>query len=319
MTRTNNGQKILENKVNDIYVKKGTTAYDLIKQMGHTGGFTASKIAKGTKLMTKIVNNKDATNFLSFPACLMATGCRGTLVQMVKEKMVDVVITTVGTVSHDIIRLKDDYYEGKFEMDDKWLHEEEIFRLGNVLIKEESFGPFEERMLSFFRDIMKSGKTRLSTHELLKEIGLRINDENSFLYWCAKNDIPVIIPAITDGAMGTHLWQFIRHNDFYVDVFKDEDLMSDLIYNAKEANAIILGGGPSKHHIIWWAQFRDGLDNSVYVTTAQEYDGSLSGARMREAVSWGKVKEDASYVTIEGDATVLLPFMLAAVFEGYQK
>jgi len=53
----------------------------------------------------------------------------------------------------------------------------------------------------------------------------------------------------------------------------------------------------------------------VYLTTAVEHDGSLSGARMREAVSWGKLKEKATYVTVEGDATVLLPLMISALFE----
>ncbi|MCX6777104.1 MAG: deoxyhypusine synthase family protein [Candidatus Micrarchaeota archaeon] len=34
---------------------------------------------------------------------------------------------------------------------------------------------------------------------------------------------------------------------------------------------------------------------------------------MREAISWGKVKEKAKQVTIDGDATVMLPIMLAAL------
>jgi len=76
---------------------------------------------------------------------------------------------------------------------------------------------------------------------------------------------------------------------------------------------LIIGGGISKHHTIWWNQFREGLDYSVYITTAFEYDGSLSGARVREAISWGKVKEDARFVTIESDATLVLPFMIATL------
>ena len=74
----------------------------------------------------------------------------------------------------------------------------------------------------------------------------------------------------------------------------------------------MIGGGVSKHHTIWWNQFRGGLDYAVYVTTAPEWDGSLSGARVREGISWGKVQEDASQVTIEGDATAILPIMIAA-------
>jgi len=77
----------------------------------------------------------------------------------------------------------------------------------------------------------------------------------------------------------------------------------------------MLGGGISKHHTIWWNQFRDGLDCAVYITTASEHDGSLSGARIREAVSWGKVKKNARYITVEGDATMLLPFLMSAVID----
>ena len=54
-------------------------------------------------------------------------------------------------------------------------------------------------------------------------------------------------------------------------------------------------------------------DRAVYITTAAEYDGSLSGARMREAVSWGKINKMGTYNTVEGDATVILPIMLAAI------
>ena len=52
-----------------------------------------------------------------------------------------------------------------------------------------------------------------------------------------------------------------------------------------------------------------------FITTAQEYDGSLSGAQAREGISWGKVQENAKQITIEGDATVLLPLMIAAVLD----
>jgi len=67
--------------------------------------------------------------------------------------------------------------------------------------------------------------------------------------------------------------------------------------------------------VIWWNQFRDGLDHAVYLTTAEEYDGSLSGARVREAVSWGKVKASADQITVESDATITLPIIVASIRE----
>lgn len=78
----------------------------------------------------------------------------------------------------------------------------------------------------------------------------------------------------------------------------------------------MIGGGISKHHTIWWNQFRGGLDYAVYLTTANEFDGSLSGAQTREAISWGKLRTDARHVTVEGDATITLPLIVAAALHG---
>jgi deoxyhypusine synthase len=108
-------------------------------------------------------------------------------------------------------------------------------------------------------------------------------------------------------------WQ--EHKDFKINLFEDEQELMNIVFDAKKTGALMIGGGISKHHVIWWNQFRDGLDYVVYITTAPEYDGSLSGARIREAVSWGKVKENAKFVTVEGDATVILPLMIAALIE----
>jgi len=64
-----------------------------------------------------------------------------------------------------------------------------------------------------------------------------------------------------------------------------------------------------------WNQFKEGLDYAIYLTTACEYDGSLSGARVHEAVSWMKVKAGARKVTVYGDATITLPLIIAAAME----
>ena len=77
----------------------------------------------------------------------------------------------------------------------------------------------------------------------------------------------------------------------------------------------MIGGGISKHHTLWWNQFKDGLDYAIYITTACKYDGSLSGALVSEAVSWGKVKPDARKVTVHGDATIIFPILLASILD----
>jgi deoxyhypusine synthase len=76
----------------------------------------------------------------------------------------------------------------------------------------------------------------------------------------------------------------------------------------------MVGGGISKHHVIWWNQYRGGLDSAVQITTASEHDGSLSGARLKEAISWGKIHPDAPQILVEGDASLLLPLLGASLF-----
>jgi deoxyhypusine synthase len=105
------------------------------------------------------------------------------------------------------------------------------------------------------------------------------------------------------------------HRDFQLDLLRDEQELSDWIWEADRLGGLIIGGGISKHHLIWWAQFKGGLDYGVYLTAAQEWDGSLSGAKLKEAISWGKLKESAKEITIQGDATLLLPLMIGALIE----
>ncbi|MBA3043852.1 deoxyhypusine synthase [archaeon] len=303
-------------KVEDIKISKNMDVTSLVAQMEKSGGFTAKKVGVGVNILEKMFKEKDCVKFLSFPACIIATGCRGVIKELVKRKMVDVVITTSGTLDHDLARAWKNYYHGDFSADDISLHKHGVNRLGNVLIPNENYGIILEKKMQPVLKEMYKNKKEYSTKEIIWEFGKRIKNENSIIYWCYKNKIPMFVPGITDGAFGSNLWMFWQmHKDFKIDLFRDEHELSDIVFTAKKTGALMIGGGISKHHTIWWNQFRNGLDYAVYITTAVEYDGSLSGARIREGISWGKVKEKAKEITIEGDSTVLLPLMIGAVMD----
>ncbi len=302
-------------KVTDLDIDGETRIKDLIEQYESSGGFVAKKVGIAKNVLDNMFK-PDCTNFLSFPACIISTGTRGIIKDAVKNELFDVIITTCGTLDHDLARVWDDYYHGSFKADDNELHKQGVNRLGNIFIPNSSYGEVLEReMQPIIEEIVEEEGNSFSTKEIIWEFGKRIDDEDSILYWAAENEIPIYVPGITDGAFGSQLWMYWQNNkDFNIDLMKDEQELADIVFPADETGALMVGGGISKHHTIWWNQFRDGLDHAVYVTTAVEYDGSLSGARVREAVSWGKVREEADYITVEGDATVLLPLMLAPFF-----
>src|SRR3989442_260453 len=305
---------LLRRPVKDIELRGGEGIAGLVAKMEAGGGFTAKKVGVGVDILRTMFRDPKCLTFLSFPAALVATGVRGVLRTLVQRKLVDIVITTGGTADHDLARTWKDYYHGDFDMDDVVLHRLGVNRLGNVLVPNESYGiVLEKKIQPMLRDLWKEGRKSLSTKELLWEFGRRTESRDSLLWWAWKNRIPVYVPAIFDGAVGYQLWSFWQdHKGFSIDQFRDEGELSDLVFGAKESGALMIGGGVSKHHTIWWNQFRGGLDHAVYITTAPEWDGSLSGARRREGISWGKVKETAKQVTIEGDASAILPMMVAA-------
>jgi deoxyhypusine synthase len=283
---------------------------ELIKQFYKAGGFSAKKIGVAADIIEEMVK-EDYFIFLTFPACIVATGTRGVIKELVKEKVVDAIITTCGSLDHDLARCFKDYYHGSFDANDEELHKKGINRLGNIFIPNESYGEIIEKKV---HEIFGSREGKYSSKEIAWEIGKNLK-EDAFLYWAWKNGIPVYVPAITDGAVGWQLWMLSQEKKLEIDVFKDEKELADIFFDREKIGGIILGGGVSKHHLIWWAQFHGGLDAAVYITSAVEWDGSLSGARMKEAISWGKVKEKAKHVTVEGDATVLFPLLIASLFE----
>ncbi|TDA31393.1 MAG: deoxyhypusine synthase [Hadesarchaea archaeon] len=300
--------------VKDLRVSSGMGIKELMEQMRHCGGFNARLLARGWEILREMVSDKECLRMFSFPACLMATGTRGVIRDFVKEGFFDLVLTTCGTLDHDLARSYAKYYHGSFHADDGELRRRGINRLGNVFVPHSSYGLLiEKKMQRFLEEIYRSGKRELSTYELCWELGRWIGKEDSFLYWCYRRRVPVIVPGITDGAVGYQLWSFCQDHRLRIDPMKDESLLSERIWSARRTGALVVGGGISKHHLLWWAQFGGGLHYAVYLTTAQEYDGSLSGARTHEAISWGKIGRGAKHVTVEGDATLCLPLLLGAL------
>ncbi|MFP3133374.1 MAG: deoxyhypusine synthase [Nitrososphaeria archaeon] len=302
--------------VKDIVLEKNDVPFSLLKKMSKAGGFSGREMGEALDYLKELFEG-DYGKILTFPADIIATGLRGVITQLIKLKKFDLIITTCGALDHDIARSFSDYYKGSYFEDDVKLRKMGIHRLGNVFIPLENYGPLIEKKMQELLNSEYSQIKKTSTYKLIWDIGKMINNESSFLYWAFKNQIPVIVPGITDGAVGYQLWLYKQsHRDFTIDVLEDEQLISDFIYSHKKLGALIIGGGISKHHAIWWSQFRNGLDIAVYITTAYEYDGSLSGALTKEAISWGKIKPRGKHVTIHGDATIILPFLIQGALYG---
>jgi len=151
--------------------------------------------------------------------------------------------------------------------------------------------------------------------KLIRLMGKRINNPESVYYWCYKNDIPVMCPAITDVAVGDAIYMHgCKSPGLIIDVAQDMKTLIKTSVWSKKSGIIILGGGVIKHHICNANLYRNGADFSVFINTGNEFDGSDSGARPDEAISWGKIKHTATPVKLYTEASLVFPLIVGMTF-----
>lgn len=304
--------------VKDFKWEKGMKAESLVDNLGNVG-FQSIELAKAVDTIIKMKKN-GAKIFLTFTSNMVTSGLRGFFAQLIKLKMADMIVTTVGAIEEDIMKAKGEKFViGDFNSDDIELHEKGINRVGNLYIRNESYCKFENVVKPMLKKLYDK-KKRWPVSEMLKELGNELEDDNSILYQASKNNVPVFCPAITDGALGFHLFMFQQdHDDFIVDVVKDfSNILFSISQDDKKA-IISLGGSVSKHHAILAGVLNGGMDYAVYLTTARHSSGSMSGATTNEAKSWGKVKDDSDVVTVIGDVTITFPLIMSSVLEKLDK
>jgi deoxyhypusine synthase len=279
-----------------------------------TTGFQATNVARAIDII-RAMRREKATIFLSFTSNMISSGVREAITYLVKHKLVDVIITTAGGIEEDVIKTLKPFAIGDFEISGKYLFDNGVNRTGNLLVPNDRYTEFEKFMTPFLEDIHKQGA--MTTTDMIRKLGAKMTDETSYLHWATKNDIPVFCPGILDGAFGDMIYfAKQRYPDFSLDITGDMKKVVNLALQAEKTGGILLGGGIAKHFALNANIFHEGFDYAIYINTGQEYDGSDSGARLDEAVTWGKVKPHAPKVKVHADATIIFPLIVTAAFPG---
>ncbi|XP_021689360.1 deoxyhypusine synthase isoform X2 [Hevea brasiliensis] len=229
--------------------------------------------------------------FLGFTSNLVSSGVRDIIRYLVQHHMVDVVVTTAGGIEEDLIKCLAPTYKGDFYLPGAHLRSKGLNRIGNLLVPNDNYCKFEDWIIPIFDQMLK---------EQIEE-----------------NNIPVFCPGLTDGSLGDMLYfHSFRSPGLIVDIVQDIRAMNGEAVHAspRKTGIIVLGGGLPKHHICNANMMRNGADYAVFINTAQEFDGSDSGARPDEAVSWGKIRGSAKTVKVHCDATIAFPLLVAETF-----
>jgi len=274
--------------------------------------------------------------FLGYTSNLVSSGVREHIRYLVQHKMVDVVVTTAGGIEEDLIKCMGPTLLGEFSLKGADLRAKGLNRVGNMLVPNSNYCKFEDWVMPILdamleeqkknvsgsngngnEDGEQGGGTKWTPSRVIARLGQEINDPSSICYWAAKNGIPIFCPAITDGSLGDMIFFHTYKNPgLVIDIVEDIRLMNDQALKAapRKTGIILLGGGLPKHHICNANLMKNGANFAVYINTAQEFDGSDSGARPDEAVSWGKIRPEARAVKVHGDASILFPLIVSQTF-----
>ncbi|XP_071443488.1 probable deoxyhypusine synthase [Hetaerina americana] len=260
----------------------------------------------------------NCTIFLGYTSNMVSSGLRETIRFLVKNKMVDCLVTTAGGVEEDFIKCLAPTYLGDFHLDGRTLRNKGINRTGNLLVPNKNYCLFEDWLMPILDEMLleqKENNILWTPSKVITRLGERINHPDSIYYWAAVNKIPVFSPALTDGSIGDMMYfHSYRNPGLVMDIIQDVRRLNAMAIKATNSGMIILGGGLIKHHICNANLMRNGANFSVFINTATEFDGSDSGARPDEAISWGKIRQESTPIKVYAEATLVFPLIVAETF-----
>ncbi|KON31088.1 hypothetical protein AC482_01880 [miscellaneous Crenarchaeota group-15 archaeon DG-45] len=302
-------------RVEQMRLRPGMTVGDLAEEMRRAGVIGAGRVGRAVEIVSEMFSDPGYTTFITLSGPLVPGGLRRIMTDLIRDGRVDAVVTNGANVVHDLVEAMGAVHMvGATEADDADLWRRGINRAYDIFIESGVFADLERYVGGILDGIPEEDRVGVPIHGLLREVGLRVGDEDSILLNAARRGVPIFSPGLLDSMLGIPLWMYSKRSRLRIDPLRDFDLFSEMVYDAERAGAIILGGGTPKHHVLYMNTLREGVDAAVQISSARADDGSLSGAPLREAVSWGKVKGERTS-TIFGDVTIVFPLIVAAALE----
>ncbi|MCQ2969976.1 MAG: deoxyhypusine synthase [archaeon] len=301
-------------KVNQINVESNMNVSDLIDNFDASGVLGAGRVARARNILVDMIQDKDMNVFMSLGGPLIPGGMRNVVSKMIKEGHVNLIVSSGANLTHDLVEAFGGAHYRHEGKDDEELNEEGIGRIADINVGSDDFTIFETEITKIFEKIASKRKV-ISIQELLYEIGLLVEDENSFIANAAKNNVPIFAPGIIDSMIGLQLWIFSQDHDFTISAAGDMPYLSDIVFGSEKVGAILLGGGLTKHYTLASNVITGGLDSAIQITMDRPEAGSLGGAPLEEAKSWAKAKCGSNLASVVGDVTVIFPLIYASALD----
>jgi len=304
------------------------TSFDsrkIIESMGKMS-FTSRDTANASKIFNEMLSDRDCTIFLTLAGSTSAAGCMKVYSDMIKYKMVDVVVATgASIIDMDFFEaLGFNHYQGSQHQDDKQLRENYIDRIYDTYIDEEQLQKCDKKICDIADQLKPKAYT---SREFIKEIGkyLKTNakKKGSLIETAYDNNVPIFCPAFTDSSAGFGLVMHQEKNPkkcLTIDSIREFRELTEIKIKSKSSGLLMIGGGVPKNFVqdtVVCAELLgkevDMHKYAIQITVADTRDGACSSSTLKEASSWGKVDVSKEQMVF-AEATSILPLIASDAF-----
>jgi deoxyhypusine synthase len=304
-----------------IRLTEKTTVSELLDSY-RDASFQARALGKCASVFEKMLRDrKRPTILLGLAGSLIAAGMRQVIVDLIENNMVDVVVSTGAIISQDYYQVRGGrHYHGSADADDRELRDLYIDRLYDTFIDEEKYWETDLAVSQFADSLAPQSLSSRAFLALLAERAR--DDEGSILGACARNGVPLFVPALNDSSIGIgltehyHRFRQAGKEPFQISSIRDNYELTQIVVQSPATAAIYVSGGVPKNYIndSIVMSYIFGIDTgghkyALQITTDAPHWGGLGGSTLSEATSWGKVSKQATHEMAFIETSVALPML----------
>ncbi len=319
---------LLKNTVEHIDIRSfdSTPIINAMRNMS----FTSRNTANAADILMKMIREKKCTNILTLAGSTSAGGCMQVYVEMVRNKMVDVVVATgASIIDMDFFEaLGFKHYIGRTDIPDTQLRKLLIDRIYDTFIDEEQLQACDMTI----KKVADSIEPRpYSSREFINELGKYLIKnsvkKDSLIQVAYESGVPIFCPAFSDSSAGfglvKHQWENpVKHVS--IDSVKDFLELTKIKMEAPISGLFMIGGGVPKNFAQDTVVCAEILGKevpmhkyAVQITVADVRDGACSSSTLKEASSWGKVDVTDEQM-VYAEATAVLPLIVSYTYHSME-
>lgn len=315
----------LNTPITQLQINDNMTVGQLVEQFSSMS-IQARNLGTAAHIWENMLKDPERpTIFLGLTGPLIAAGLRNVITGLIRNHMVDVIVSTGAIVYQDFLyAIGGQHYRGFVNVDNKKLRSLRINRIYNVFTDDYVFEDTDDYIDKFTQKLPPGN---YSSRQFIHELGKEVKDEKSIIKSSLDANVPIFVPALNDSSIGIGLTKYwANHKDepsVTIDAIKDNYEIVQIILNSKATGAVYIGGGVPKNFVndaIVMANFDfdaavEGHTYAIQISTAIPMDGGLSGSTLNEAVSWGKIRDETRNVMVFQEASIGLPLLYSYLKE----